>query len=108
MVKAKERTKQAYKDSIERIVTNIRMYLDVLRPRNFDAGDLTTEVPGDLAFYFCYNQFEANSSEVGKVLIKDIKGLSSWASLAQAQRNLGYLFKLLKNHLLMNTTLPRV
>ena len=81
MVRAKERTKTAYKDSIERVVSNIRMYLDVLKPRNFDASDLTTEVPSDLAFYFCYNQFEANSSEAGKVLIKDIKGVTSWASL---------------------------
>ena len=55
MIKAKERTKQAYRDSIERIITNIKMYVDVLRPRSFDAGDLTTEVPSDLAFYFCYN-----------------------------------------------------
>ena len=92
MVKAKERTKVAYKDSIERIMSNIRMYMDVLRPRNFDATDLTTEVPSDLGFYFCYNVFEANSQEAGKVLIKDIKGITSWASLAQCQKNLGFLF----------------
>ena len=56
--------------------------MDVLRPRNFDATDLTTEVPSDLGFYFCYNVFEANSQEAGKVLIKDIKGITSWASLS--------------------------
>ena len=42
------------------------------------------------------------------MLIKDIKGVGSWASLVQAQKNLGYLFRLLKGHLLMNKTLSRV
>ena len=55
MIKAKERIRQAFKDSVERVMTNIKMFIDVHRPRNFDAPDLTTEIPSDLAFYFCYN-----------------------------------------------------
>ena len=64
------------------MLTNIKMYLDVHRPRNFDAVDLTTEVPADTAMYFCYNQYEANASEAGKILIKDVKGNGSWTTLA--------------------------
>lgn len=74
MVRAKERTRQAFKDSIGRVVNNIKMYLDVHRPRSFDASDLRTEITPDLAYYFCYSQYEANASEAGKLLIKDIKG----------------------------------
>lgn len=74
MVKAKERTRQAFKDSLGRIMTNIKMYLDVLRPRSFDAPDLGTEIPVDVGFHFCYNKFEMNASEAGHLLIKDIRG----------------------------------
>ena len=84
LIKARERTKTAFKDSIERIITNIRMYLDVFRPRNFDAPDLATEIPSDLAYYFCYNNFEANASEAGKLLIKDVRGAgntNNWTGL---------------------------
>ena len=82
MVKVKERTRQAFKDSLERLMTNIKMYLDVHRPRNFDAQDLLTELPADTVLYFCYNQYEANAQEAGKLLIKDVKGNDSWTSLA--------------------------
>ena len=59
------------------------MYLDVLRPRNFDAPDLQTEIPSDTAFYFWYQQFEASASEAGRLLVKDVKsGADQWASLA--------------------------
>ena len=78
----RERTRTAFKDSIERLLTNIRMYLDVLRPRNFDATDLTTEIPSDTAYYFCYNKFEANASEAGKLLVKDVK-MGTWANMVQ-------------------------
>lgn len=40
MIRAKERSRQAYKESIERVLTNISMLLDVHRPRNFDSADL--------------------------------------------------------------------
>ena len=106
MVKARERTKQAYKDSIGRVLTNLRMYLDVLRPRDFDAGDLQVEVPADTAFHFCYNMFESNASEVGKILIKDIKGLNSMAGLAQTSCNLRFMFMLLQEYLEMNRVTP--
>ena len=53
------------------------MYLDVFKPRNFDAPDLTTEIPSELAYFFCFNNFEANASEAGKLLIKDIKAFGS-------------------------------
>ena len=67
---------------MERVMSNIRMYLDVLRPRSFEANDLTSEIPSDLAYYFCYNQYEANASEAGKLLVKDIKGGSGeWSTL---------------------------
>ena len=94
---------------MERVVSNIRMYLDVLRPRSFEANDLTSEIPSDLAYYFCYNQYEVNASEVGKLLVKDIRGVSGeWSSLVQAQKNLTFLFTLLMGHLVLNKTLPGV
>ena len=77
MIRAKERSRQAYKESIERVLTNISMLLDVHRPRSFDSADLQTEIPGDVAFYFCYNMYEANASETGKILIRDIKASNS-------------------------------
>lgn len=83
------------------------MYLDVLRPRNFDAPDLTTEISSEIAYYFCYNKFETNASEAGKLLIKDVK-MGTWANMAQAQTNLDFLFKLLHGHLLVNKTIPGV
>jgi hypothetical protein len=83
LIRPKERTRFAFKDSLERIVTNIRMYLDVLRPRNFDAPDLTTEISSEIAYYFCYNKFETNASEAGKLLVKDVK-MGTWANMAQA------------------------
>ena len=94
-------------------MTNIKMFLDVHRPRNFDAGDLRTEIPSELAFYFCYCLYEANASETGKILIKDIKGgaaagQQTWTTLEQSTTNLSFLFSLLKNHLEMNKALPGV
>lgn len=45
LIKAREKHRQSFRDCLERIVTNLTMYLDVLRPRSFDAPDLATEVP---------------------------------------------------------------
>ena len=84
------------------------MLIDVHRPRNFDASDLQTEVPGDVAFYFCYNMYEANASETGKILIKDIKATNSSAGLSQICKNLAYLFALLKAQLEMNKEMAGV
>ena len=53
------------------------MYLDVMRPRNFDANDLQTELPGDVIFQFCYESFVENSQDASKLLIKDIKTVST-------------------------------
>ena len=59
VAKAKEKTRIAYKDQINRALINIRMYMDVMRPRSFDAPDLTTEIPiQDTTYEFCYKHFE--------------------------------------------------
>ena len=69
------------------------MYLDVLRPRNFDSADLSTELPMDMTFKFCYNEFEANASEASKLLIKDIK--TATVPLKHSIYNLELMFKIL-------------
>ena len=69
------------------------MYLDVLRPRNFDSPELTTELPMDVTYEFCYTEFEANAQEASKLMIKDIR--TTTANLKNSKRNLDIMFKLL-------------
>ena len=49
-IKAREKSKLAFKETLERNLTNIVMFLDVMRPRNFDSADLLTELPGEITF----------------------------------------------------------
>jgi hypothetical protein len=49
------------------------IYTDVLRPRLFDADDLTKDLPTDSTFVFWHLAAQKNASEVGKLMIKDFK-----------------------------------
>ena len=82
------------------------MYLDVLRPRNFDSNELLTELPTDVTYEFCYTEFESNAEVASKLVIKDIK--ASTASLKNGKRNLELMFKLLSQILSLHTEVASV
>ena len=67
------------------------IYLDVLRPRTFDADDLTKELPLDSTYLFWHLSAQRNASEVGKLMIKDFKD----TALTHAFDNLKLLFEML-------------
>jgi len=46
-VEAREKPRQAFKDTIGRCLTNVLIYLDVTKPRSFDSEELTKELPLD-------------------------------------------------------------
>ena len=52
--------------------------------------------------------YEANASETGKILIRDIKASNSLIGLSQVTKNLAYLFSLLKGLLEMNKVMTGV
>lgn len=106
LIRARERARQSYSDSVMRILTNIQMLTDVLKPRKFDSFDLQTELPQDTAFYFCYNQFSEQASEANKILIQDIRG--PFTSFYECQSSLKILFRLLKESLTVYEALPGV
>ena len=91
---------------MERVLTNIVMYLDVLRPRNFDSLDLQTELPMDTTFAFCYDEFEVNATEANKLMIKDIR--TTTVSMKSSKRNLEFMFKILEQILSLHTEIARV
>ena len=82
------------------------MYLDVVRPRNFDSADLLTEMPIDMTYAFCYNEFEANATETSKLLIKDIK--TTTVSLKKSMCNLEIIFRILAEILSIHTDVASV
>ena len=42
---AREKTRLSFSDTLQRTLTNLIMYVDVTKPRAFDADDLTKELP---------------------------------------------------------------
>lgn len=51
---AREKARTAYNDTLMRAVTNFIMYVDVTKPRSFDAEDLTKELPQDVMIGFLF------------------------------------------------------
>ncbi len=43
----REKSRQAYSESINRIVVNMIIFTQALKPRLFDAEDLLREIPSD-------------------------------------------------------------
>lgn len=72
-IRARENQKKVYKESIERVLQNILIYLDVLKPRTFDAEDLNKDLPLDSTFVFWHLSAQKNAAEVGKLMVKDFK-----------------------------------
>ena len=105
-IRAREKARVAYKETLERALTNIVMYLDVLRPRNFESPELTTELPMDVTYEFCYTEFEANAQEASKLMIKDIR--TTTAGLRNCKRNLDIMFRLLSKVLSLHTEVATV
>ena len=56
-----------------RTLTNLIIYLDVLKPRTFDSEELNKELPLDVLLSFAFQNFEDKASENGKLMIKDIR-----------------------------------
>ena len=84
-----------YRETIERVLTNILVFMDVMRPRNFDAQDLQRELPIDQTYIFWHANATQNCSEPNKLLIKDFKD----EHLQEARENMAHLFKLLDHTL---------
>jgi hypothetical protein len=42
---AREKTRLAYSDTLSRVLLNLLVFVDCLRPRGFDADDLLKELP---------------------------------------------------------------
>jgi hypothetical protein len=72
---AREKARTSYHDTLMRAVTNFIMYVDVTRPRAFDADDLTKELPQDVMVGFLFQAIEEKASETGKVMVKDCRDL---------------------------------
>jgi hypothetical protein len=80
-----------YKESLDRVLQNVLIFLDVLKPRNFDSDDLTKELPLDSTYVFWHLAAQRNASEVGKLMIKDFKD----QALSEAFSSLRLLFEML-------------
>jgi hypothetical protein len=76
-----------------RALTNLIMYIDVTKPRAFDAEDLLKELPQEILIGFAYQSIEERASENGKVMIKDVRDLK----LEDCLVNIQNLFSLIKN-----------
>lgn len=72
---AREKIRQSYNDTLVRTITNLIMYLDVMKPRAFDSDELVKELPIDTLLSFAFQQFEEKASENGKLMIKDIRDI---------------------------------
>lgn len=94
-----------HRETVERVLQNILIYLDVLKPRTFDAEDLSRELPQDVTFVYCNQAALKNASETGKLMVKDFKDLPA----ADAFSNLQLMFTMLQSLLkpLPNMTLAR-
>lgn len=44
---AREKHRLAFSDTLMRVLTNLAMFVDVTKPRAFDAEDLNKELPAD-------------------------------------------------------------
>lgn len=51
---AREKTRQSYNDTLTRTITNLIMYLDVMKPRAFDSEELIKELPLDTLLSFAF------------------------------------------------------
>jgi hypothetical protein len=72
---AREKTRQSYNDTLTRTITNLIMYIDVMRPRAFDSEELLKELPLETLICFAFQQFEEKASENGKLMIKDFRDI---------------------------------
>ncbi len=50
----REKARTSYNDTLMRAVTNFIMYVDVTKPRAFDAEDLANELPQDVMIGFLF------------------------------------------------------
>jgi hypothetical protein len=103
--RARENQKKVHRETMERILQNILIYTDVLKPRLFDADDLTKELPTDCTFVFWHLVAQKNASEVGKLMVKDFKD----AAVSGAIENMRLMFYMLESLLrpLPDMAVPR-
>lgn len=72
---AREKTRQSFADTLMRSITNLIMYVDVTKPRAFDAEDLLKELPQEILIGFAFQSIEGKAAEQGKVTIKDVRDM---------------------------------
>ena len=51
---AREKTRQSYNDTLTRSITNLIIYMDVMKPRAFDSEELLKELPLDTLLSFAF------------------------------------------------------
>jgi len=51
---SREKIRQSYNDTLVRTITNMIMYLDVMKPRAFDSDELVKELPLDTLLSFAF------------------------------------------------------
>ena len=59
-----------------RVVTNLVMFVDVTKPRAFDADDLNKELPEDTLLLFAFGEIKHKAADASKVLVKDVRDLT--------------------------------
>jgi len=89
---SREKLRLSYHDTLLRSITNLVLFLDVAKPRAFDADDLLKELPQEQLIGFAFQGIEEKAAELGKVLIKDCAGIA----FDQTLRSLTNLSELIK------------
>ena len=83
---AREKTRQSYNDTLTRSITNLIMFLDVMKPRAFDSDELLKELPLDTLLSFVFQAFEEKASENGKLMIKDFRDIKVHDAIKSLQQ----------------------
>lgn len=98
MFKARDKSRVNFKEWVTRVLTNIILYLDVIKPRLFSesAEQLNKPLPlNDVCFEFVFDREASDErTDLQKLTIKDMR--SQIQDFEVVQNKLEYLFKALQ------------
>ena len=75
MFKARDKCKQTYKEWVTRVLTNIMLFLDAIKPRLYSDTDLNKPLPiNDTCFEFIFDREASDDrSDLSKLTIKEMR-----------------------------------